>query len=77
MERNAGEIDFITEYTRSQLVRWADGCIRDGCIPTVLLDGTYTHVYLDCARKKGWVTKADPPKLTSKGFKAAASFLRR
>ena len=70
MERNAGEIDFIEEYTRSQLVRWADGCIRDGCIP----DRT-THVYLDCARKKGWVTKADPPKLTSKGFKAAASFL--
>jgi hypothetical protein len=72
MERNAGERDFIAEHTRSLLVRWADHCIREGCLPDRV-----PHIYLECAKDKGWLTKGEPHKLTSKGYKTAAAFLRR
>lgn len=82
MPRTAGEEDFITEYTRSLLVEWGALCIKqgfiveEGHINSGL--GIEPHLpYMDRARDKGWVGKSNPPCLTSKGFKAAASFLRR
>lgn len=69
---SAGENDFIVEYTRSQLVKWAHHCVTEGCLPDRI-----PAIYLEVALKKGWLTKKEPRKLTAKGFKAAASFLRR
>jgi len=69
-----GEQDFITERTRSLLVRWGDQCVLDGMIPE---SEVQKHgLYLDRAREKGWVSKRGLV-LTGKGFAAAASFLRR
>ncbi len=69
---SAGENDFVLEYTRSQLVKWAHHCVTEGCLPDRI-----PTIYLDTALGKGWLTKKEPRKLTAKGFKAAASFLRR
>lgn len=82
MSRTAGEEDFITEYTRSLLVPWANLCIKQGYIVAEgdihSGVGIEPHLpYLERAREKGWVGKKNPPCLTSSGFKAAASFLRR
>ena len=69
---SAGKDDFIVEHTRSQLVGWAHHCVMEGCLPAQI-----PAIYLETALKKGWLTKKEPRQLTSKGFKAAASFLRR
>lgn len=72
MEASAGERDFIVEYTRSQLVKWAHSWVTEGCMP----DNIPT-IYLETATAKGWLTKKEPRKPSAKGLKAAAAFLRR
>jgi hypothetical protein len=72
MEGSAGERDFILEYTRSQLVKWANHLVTEGCLPDKV-----PSLYLEVALSKGWLTKKEPRRLTAKGFKAAAAFLRR
>jgi hypothetical protein len=68
------ESDFVEEYTRSLLVGWADRCVRDLAID---FDADTNSPYVKCALDKGWLTKAKPPRVSAKGFTAAASFLKR
>lgn len=66
------ESDFVEEYARSLLVGWADECVRG--LVLALDEG---NPYVKCALDKGWLTKAKPPRVSAKGFTAAASFLKR
>jgi hypothetical protein len=66
------ESDFVEEYARSLLVGWADECVRG--LVLALDEGS---PYVKCALDKGWLTKAKPPRVSAKGFTAAASFLKR
>lgn len=79
MPRTAGENDFIKEYTRSLLVDWAGYCLKNPALPEnadrALLK--MSTVYVECALDNGWISKSTPHRVTSKGFKAAAAFLRR
>ena len=66
------ESDFVEEYARSLLVTWADRCVRGSA-----LDLDADSPYVKCALDKGWLTKSNPPRVSAKGFTAAASFLKR
>jgi len=68
------EKDFMDEYARSLLVRWADRTLRTGNVGDV---GEEDEPYFSYAIDKGWLGKAAPRKVTAKGFSVAASFLRR
>jgi len=68
------EKDFLDEYTRRLLVRWADHSLRTGSVGDVREED---EPYFSHAIDKGWVGKASPRRLTAKGFSVAASFLRR
>lgn len=68
------ESDFIEEYTRSLLVGWADRCVRGLALD---FNEDAEGPYVQCALDKGWLTKAKPPRVSAKGFTAAASFLKR
>lgn len=68
------EKDFMDEYARSLLVRWADRSLRTGSVGDVAEED---EPYFSYAIDKGWIGKAAPRKVTAKGFSTAASFLRR
>ena len=74
MARSQGEEAFIGEMTRKLMVGWADHLVRN---PTDKIPVIGPCVYFNHAVTKGWVTKREPYRLTSKGWKAAASFLKR
>ena len=74
-QRTKGEQEFIDQYTRSLTVNWADQCIRGGGIPDV--PGIRDTPYWEYASLKGWITKAEPRRLTATGLRTAAAFLRR
>lgn len=80
-ERSAGEQEYIVEQTRAHLVGWADWCVRGGELHDVLAEDAiptgWVEPYRSTAVEKGWLTKSEPRRLTAKGFKAAAAFLRR
>lgn len=73
-ERSKGELAFIDQMTRKLLVEWGDHLARG-----YPLDAPSDHgqVYWDHALAKSFVTKKEPRRLTSKGWAAAASFLKR
>jgi hypothetical protein len=70
------ESDFVEEYTRSLLVGWADRSVR-GLALALDFDADMNGLYIKCALDKGWLTKSTPPRVSAKGFTAAASFLKR
>jgi hypothetical protein len=68
------ELEFVEEHTRSLLVGWADRCVRGLVLE---FDTDTDNPYVKCALDKGWLTKSKPPRVSAKGFTAAASFLKR
>lgn len=68
------ESDFVEEYTRSLLVGWADRSVQGLALE---FDADTGSPYVKCALDKGWLTKSTPPRVSAKGFTAAASFLKR
>jgi hypothetical protein len=76
---SVGETDFINEHTRHLLSTiWAPNQISTGRIwadegmPFV----NKCEVYLEHARRRGWISSKED-KVLGQGFKAAAAFLRR
>ena len=69
------EQDFIDQYTRSLLVKWANVSIQEGHLPEQF--DRASNVYVEHALERGWLTKATPRRLTAKGYAVAAAFLRR
>jgi hypothetical protein len=74
MPMTEAEKDFLDEYTRRLLVRWADRSLRTGSVGDIQEED---EPYFSYAIDKGWIGKASPRRLTAKGFSVAASFLRR
>jgi hypothetical protein len=70
------EKDFLDEYTRRLLLKWADRTLRTGNLGDVGEEAA-NEPYFSYAIDKGWIGKASPRRLTAKGFSVAASFLRR
>ena len=79
MPRTKAEEAFIDQFTRKLLVEWARQTIAFGLInnPTKADIAQGTTLYFEHAKERGWVGKSEPPKLTAKGFAAAAAFLKR
>lgn len=75
--RTKAEENFIDQYTRSLLVRWGDALIRSTTPAMHPVIGGADEPYTQHAINKGWVTKREPRRLTSKGWSTAASFLKR
>lgn len=72
-KRTKGELDFINEKTRELLCEWAHRQVQG--LPVKF--GVSDLVFVEHAITKNWLSKAEPRKVTSSGFKTAAAFLRR
>lgn len=70
--KSKAELDFIKERARMYLVKWADQQIQNNQV-----DFSGGPVFLEFAQSKGWVSKKEPLKVLTPGFKVAAAFLRR
>ena len=72
--RSKGEEAFINQMTRKVMIKWADHCLKNplGSIPVPGPCPYHNH-----ALAKGWITKKEPRRLTSKGWGVAAAFLKR
>lgn len=68
---NAGEKDFLDEFTRECLVGWCDLQLRTGNMPDHC-----EEPYFSYAQEKGWISKKDR-KVIGKGFSVAAAQLRK
>lgn len=80
---NKAETNFVNEMTRKLLVSWCHHYIQVGLAPEqtsgVLFSEGYAkpmQVYIEHAKKKGWVS-ANEERVLAAGFNTAASFLRR
>lgn len=67
-----GELDFINEMTRKLLVGWAHSQVQGG-----ELDLKGVDPYVNHAIAKGWLSKREPRRVSSTGFKVAGAYLRR
>lgn len=66
------EKDFLTEYTRKELVSWASAQLEGRDFAQ-----TAPSNLLTIAQEKGWVGSKAPYKVLAKGFSAATAFLKR
>jgi len=72
-QMNAGEKDFLDEYTRVCLVGWCDQQMQTGAMPSL---EHCQEPYLAYARKKGWISKKEHLVIGA-GFAVAAAQLRK
>ena len=72
--KSKGEEEFINQMTRRVMVQWADHLVKNpmGSVPV-----SGPCIYHNHALSKGWITKKEPRRLTSKGWGVAAAFLKR
>ena len=70
-----GELNFINEMTRKHLADWADAQLITGELPQSKLKGL--DPYVEHAVAKGWLSKATPHRVSSKGYQTAGAYLRR
>ena len=77
MERSQHELNFINQYTRQLMVKWADTCLQVGSLPEGQFRPDSPNPYVQHAFKKGWLTKREPRRLTASGWGVATSFLKR
>lgn len=72
--------EFIHEYTRNLLIRWANHCVLHSTLPTDPASQTSLEmhqIYIEYAQSKGWLSSRTPLTVLAKGFTTAASQLKR
>lgn len=75
---------FLNEVVRKHLVDWCQYELAHGTLPKYALNlmsaesplPGWTSIYVDYARKKGWVA-SDSSRVLADGWKVAAAFLKR
>jgi hypothetical protein len=72
------EEDFLAERTRYLLAHvWCTAQLETGNMPTAHKPHDKGQIYVEYAQKRGWLSKREPLRVLSPGFKTAAAFLRR
>ena len=76
-DRTKAEMAFIDQKTRQLMSVWANVCVQTGKLPTDQFGVDSPNPYVQHAFAKGWLTKQEPRRLTSRGWQTAAAFLKR